>query len=159
MPGACSVKSVIKAGTHAEGHVAIDMLAAADEDMGCESIGGLGLNRKMEVRGLPVAASRVADQIAEGGVHRRWVGGRHHAPEGITAMGVAFDAPASPHLLRIEIVLHVVEAAIIRLPNVQDRVRDGLTPACRERGRMRRAAGRKRLPRYRRRSETPARRR
>ena len=54
--------------THAEGHVAIDMLAAADEDMGCESIGRLGLNRKMEMRGSPVTARRVADQIAEGGI-------------------------------------------------------------------------------------------
>src|SRR6185437_10228404 len=71
--------------THAEGYVAIDMLAAADEDMGCESIGGLGLNRKMEVRGSPVAARRVADQFAESGVHGRGVGGRHHAPERIVA--------------------------------------------------------------------------
>src|SRR5260370_31279872 len=93
--------------TYAEGHGGIDMLAAADEDMSCERIGGLGLNRKMEMRGSPVATRRVADQIAEGGVHGRGVGGRHHAPEGITALRVAFDAPASPHFLRIEMVLHV----------------------------------------------------
>jgi hypothetical protein len=79
-PGACSVKPVIKAGRPPKARGAIGMLASADEDMVCERIGELGLNREMEMRGAPEAARYVADEIAEGGVHGRGRGGRHRAP-------------------------------------------------------------------------------